>query len=245
MLLEVIGAGRAAEVQGLAVDVDASMGGLDAKDGAAHGTMGALADLRAGLRNDVGGRPLDVHPAALLAAGTDLYVSGLGRNKVQHVVLELRDAPALRIPIGYPRWDDDQSAALLRRIRDANEVYRSGVAGEAALLQRGDRPHRTWVAVLRSGGLGTLRTAALSKDKLWRVIEDASAGPLERAAAAVALGKDLGAEERRRLERAARATAAPKLRVVLETAADAEDEQLAEHLEALERPPKKQARGGP
>jgi len=50
----------------------------------------------------------------------------------------------------------------------------------------------------------------------------------------VALGKTLPATERIRLAEVASTVAAPKLRVVLERSADAEDQELAAMLEKLE-----------
>ena len=65
---------------------------------------------------------------------------------------------------------------------------------------------------------------------------------VDRAAAAVALGAELGDEERDRLASVARTTAAPKLRVVLEKT-EAEETKLAEMLQELEKgEPKKKLR---
>lgn len=161
-------------------------------------------------------------------------VAGLGRSRRLQVQVKLRSGEVVRIPVTHPRWDDGRTAALATRILEAREVYRRGGAEDNAFLMRGDRPHLGWVSALRTRELVGHRDRALPKDRLWRVIEDAAAKPLERAAAAIALGKELAEPERARLARAAKASAVPKLRVVLENVADAEDDELAEQLMALE-----------
>jgi hypothetical protein len=170
-------------------------------------------------------------------------ITGFGRSRRICVVVTSSSGEKLYIPASGARMDDGRAAALAQRILDAREVYRAGGADEGALIVRGDRPHAKWVSELRSREVVGHRTAAVPKDRLWRVIEDAAAEPVERAAAAVALGKELADAERERLARAAKTSAVPKLRVVLENVADAEEEELAAQLAELEGKAKKQRRG--
>ncbi len=160
---------------------------------------------------------------------------GWGRGRRMLVKLELASGELYVIPTGIPFMDAGKAAALTTRILHARDAFTRGEdAAPQALLVRGGRSHAQWVSLLRSRELVSHRTADVPKDNLWRVIEDAGAEPIERAAAAVALGKDLTNDERKRLERAARATAAPKLRVVLEKAGEADEDELASELEELE-----------
>jgi hypothetical protein len=161
-------------------------------------------------------------------------VAGFGRNRRMVVSVTLTSGRVVTIPVTSARLDDGRSAGLATRILEAREVFKRGGAEDNALLMRGDRPHKAWISALRGREIVGHRTAALPNERLWRVIEDAGAEPVERAAAAVALGKDLGEADRARLARAAKATAAPKLRVVLDQVADADDAQLAEQLASLE-----------
>ena len=82
---------------------------------------------------------------------------------------------------------------------------------------------------------GAHRTAALAHQQLWNLVEGASVQPLQRAAAAVALGHRLDEPDKKRVAAVAASTASPRLRVVLEQVVDgAEDEALAEALAELE-----------
>ncbi len=73
--------------------------------------------------------------------------------------------------------------------------------------------------------------AAPTPEALLRVVEDASAKPVERVAAAIALAA-AGDAARVRIRVVAEATAAPRLRVALE--AVAREDEVADALEALE-----------
>jgi hypothetical protein len=82
-----------------------------------------------------------------------------------------------------------------------------------------------------------MRTAPIPRERLFRVVEDASLDPTSRAAAAVALGLELDDEGRARLRAAAEAMAAPKLRFAIEKAASphaAEDSAIKAALAELE-----------
>src|SRR5690606_24620698 len=67
------------------------------------------------------------------------------------------------------------------------------------LTDRGERSLRDWVARLRRQDAAGLRDPAPSKSDLFRVVEDGSAQPIDRASAAIALGRSLSEDDRRRL----------------------------------------------
>jgi hypothetical protein len=172
----------------------------------------------------------------ILAVGISERGFGNSRRKVVELTLEGRET--LVIPMGQVFFGSDSHALLAERIDEALEAHRSNAAvHDAALLDRGDRSHRDWVA-----SLGALRDrmshrkAPVAPATLWRIVEDASTAPLERAAAAIALRGFMDDEERTRLAGTARATVAPRLRIALDAAAsrDASDEELAAALAELE-----------
>ena len=170
-------------------------------------------------------------------------VRGMGKGRRSMVILTLEDDAEVLIPVAPASWDAGRASALVTRIEQAREVYRSGNAAPSALLERGERSHRDWVSALRAGPVGGHRDAVTTKDALWRVIEDPAGAPLERAAAAVALGAQVQPAARDRLARAAKSTAAPKLRVALDVIATGEkEESIAEVLEALEVKAEKKSR---
>jgi hypothetical protein len=107
-------------------------------------------------------------------------ITGFGRNRVMQVIVKLTSGSEVRIPVTHPRWEDGRTAGLATRIREAREVWKRGGADVDALLVRGDRAHQSWVSALRAREVVGHRTAAIPKDRLWRVIEDAAAKPVER-----------------------------------------------------------------
>ncbi len=117
------------------------------------------------------------------------------------------------------------------RLREARRVHAGGaVTTASSALDREGRSIVDWMKQLRAVGAGanaTHRTAPTAPETLWRVVEDPAGEPAARAAAAVALCAELDDHGRTRLRAAAEATAAPKLRVALNAAADAEEEVLA------------------
>jgi hypothetical protein len=168
-------------------------------------------------------------------ADVELGQFGMNRSTRLLVTLHLTSGEKVVIPTSILAWDDGKTQSIRARILAAREVYRRGGASERAMLLRGERSHAEWIADLRAREVVGLRTAAVPSDQLWRVVEDSAAEPLERAAAAIALGKDLSDPERERLRHVAKAAAAPKLRVVLEKACEVEDDELAEELSHLEK----------
>jgi hypothetical protein len=169
-------------------------------------------------------------------SGTSMGPESRGHQGAMTVVtITQRGAAQFVIPIAGPeRWSDD-AEQLCARIMDARNAWESGHAGAPMPLLRGERDHALWVAALRKQEAADLRSTAVPRAELWRVVEDLGGAPIHRAAAALALGRGLGDADRERLERAAKTTVAPKLRVVLERAAIADDEELAQRLQTLER----------
>ncbi len=143
------------------------------------------------------------------------------------------------------KWRDYalmNAAAVAERINEAALGEGRGDGGaeltawESELLSRGARATDAWVKSLR--GLHTAvesfrQRAGGGIEALWGVLEDATATPERRAAAAVALSPHLDEGGRARVRIAAQATAASKLRIALEAAADADDEALTEALEGV------------
>lgn len=166
-------------------------------------------------------------------------IHGFGRSKRNVVVLHLRGGETINLPTGAPMFDGDNAELLAARIRDARSARQRGGLAPAALL-RGEQSHAAWVSALRKTDAVDLRSQAPSKDDYWKVLEDVGAEPITRAAAAIALGRSLSETDRARLARAQKTIAAPKLRVVLDQAPEADDEALAALLEKLE-PKKREA----
>jgi hypothetical protein len=161
------------------------------------------------------------------------FDEGVGNGRSVGVRIVLRSGEIVRVPLGSPTFSADDVVMLDERLCEAIAAFRAGdAAGDAALLARGERPVGEWVAALRALGAGSNadhRTAPVPRERLLRLVESPSATASERAAAAAALGGALDDDARERLRRAAEASAAPKLRVALEAAAD---EARAAELEA-------------
>jgi hypothetical protein len=161
--------------------------------------------------------------------GFSRFEKGLGNSRTVGIAITLRSGEEVLVPIQRSNWNNNAECVLIEeRLREAKEGFRAGdVAADAAMLQRGQRDVRDWVAALRAIGTGanaTLRTAPVPHDRLLRIVEDPSQDAAARAAAAVALGADLDEPGRARLRVAAEAIAAPKLRVAIEKAAERADD---------------------
>ncbi len=114
-----------------------------------------------------------------------------------------RDALLARIEAGVRRHKDAQRSA------------------EDALLARGGRSVGEWVAAMRALGAtdaGGYRSAAIPRERLWEILEDPTNEPSARAGAAIALhAASRDPDTRARLAAVAARTAAPSLRVAIET----------------------------
>lgn len=156
------------------------------------------------------------------------------------VELGLRSGERVRLATGQKRWGDENQALILERISEAIETYKSGMSvADASILARNGRAPTDWITALRRVGAGAnadMRTAAVPLERLWKLVEDASATAASRVGAAIALSPHIDARERKRIRVAAESTASPKLRVALEKASapEATDEELAEVLATVE-----------
>jgi hypothetical protein len=131
--------------------------------------------------------------------------------------------------------------ALIARVREAMEGGAHGTSRQELLgrLARANRPVDRWVRELATlrGDTQDYRSAAVRDDDLLDVVEDATAPPDARAAAAVVLRKTAGPDVRAKLRVVADAIAEPRLRVAIETAAADDDEAVDAALGDLaERP---------
>ena len=162
-------------------------------------------------------------------------VRGVGKNRKSWVNLTLRDGRVVRIAVAPADWDSGKANLIATRIRDAKATMEGIDSSPLSALQRGELTFADWIAKLRSGGSKGHRDAAVPEEALWRVLEDPRANPVDRSAAAVALKSSTARGAARRIGRAARSVAAPKLRIALSVIADDEpDEAVAEQLEQLE-----------
>jgi hypothetical protein len=168
------------------------------------------------------------------------------KQKWQGIELVLRSGGKVRIPISSKQSLQKSNLDLIiQRIHEAMESHRQGdPAAETALLARQARTVSDWIQSLRAIGSGANadhRTAPVAPERLFRIVEDPSLTASARAGAAVALGTGLDATGKVRLKGAAGATAAPKLRIAIEAAADGDDAALIEALSAIEGEAEKRA----
>ena len=149
--------------------------------------------------------------------------------------------------IGFAPFSTTEQAAemeaLLARVKQAQAHLANADVGvgEESLLTRGGGGMAAWVNRLRGGALAsaTHRRAPLSEERLWTVVEGASAAPLERAAAAVVLAHG-ERENLQRLRVVADATALPAMRIAIEAAIDDDEAAIRESLVVLEQTPRSQ-----
>jgi hypothetical protein len=169
-------------------------------------------------------RPYEEQVAGKTYVGVDLHLVG---------------GEKLHLVVGQKGWVATDAQAVAERIREAREDAARGDADvQAALLERGPREIKEWVSSLRGIGAGanaSLRTAPVAPERLWRIVEDASAEPTARAGAAVALGAELDDERSARLRGVAHTIAAPRLRVAIEHVAEGKsDAELEEALAEMD-----------
>jgi len=149
------------------------------------------------------------------------------------VVLALRSGKRVSIATTPVRGNASGTRdALLKRISDGLAVARGANEDLGRLLAREGRTAHEWLAALRALGAGqasSYRVASVDAQKLWAVVEDATAKPEARASAAAALRVSDEASTAR-LRAAADATASPKLRVALEAATTNDDAALEQAL---------------
>jgi hypothetical protein len=144
----------------------------------------------------------------------------------------------LKLPF-KPGMSEQDTILIIQRIEQAMaSFHQESRERDVALPERGGRSLEEWIRLLRAVGSGANadhRTAPISLEELFRVVEDPSAAPTERARAAVAIGGGLDDRGRARLRIAAEATAAPEIRALIELSAEEADEaQIAEAFEQLQ-----------
>jgi hypothetical protein len=115
--------------------------------------------------------------------------------------------------------DARKRSGVLARIRDAIDRVKEGRGAVSAQLVSSATPDEL---VRAAGGAAEYRAAALTRDQLWALVEGPEVDGKARCAAAEALARTSGAEERVRLRVAAEQCAAPEVRVAIERLA-AED----------------------
>jgi len=152
-----------------------------------------------------------------------------GIRRTWYTAMRQKHAPA--------RHREHRDAVLLR-MQEALAAARARPRAPrlAELVERAGRRHEVWLADLRE--LRTretdYRTAALSRDDLWGLVEDPAAPPDARAGAAFVLQAGSAEPERARLRIAANATASPRLRIALDSAAEGDEQELADALDAVD-----------
>jgi hypothetical protein len=174
------------------------------------------------------------------------------------VRIQLRNGDAihlctsLSILFWRDRWSErDGILSLISNEREAlARSRRKDRTAAPDLLARGGLSHADWVRALKSIGAGanaTLRIAPVPPERLLAVVEDPSAAPSDRAAAAIAVSRGDDAESKRRVTAAAEATGNPTLKRALRIALSNDDAALAEALadaESLEEPARTGRRPG-
>src|SRR5207253_1081427 len=128
--------------------------------------------------------------------------------------------------------------AMRERIDEAIERHRAHdqVVFDSKILARDGRSASEWVSFLRTvAERETFRQTGVSPDDLFRIVEDAAAATVTRAAAAVALTPHLDEPGRVRLAAVADTTVAPRLRVAIDAVAKDDPEAMAQNLDELER----------
>lgn len=170
---------------------------------------------------------------------SDVWYEQFRNGQRVGVNVTMTSGEVVRLPVGTAT-DAGRAQALRERIQEvlgASEHEGASALEAEGLLARLARTGATaeWLRALRSlgsGAVATHRVAAVDPETLYRVVEDAAARPVDRAAAAVALATQ-GDESRARIRVLAETVAEPKLRVALERAAD-EAPELEESLDELD-----------
>jgi hypothetical protein len=152
------------------------------------------------------------------------------------MILTVRSGEVIRLTIGA--WSDRSQLrdALVERIEEARATFAQdhGIETSEALVAPGGRDLERWLKEIRAlANARDYRETRLDEERLWRVVDDATARPATRAGAAIALST-LDEPSRMRLRVAAEACAEPKLRVALTRVAEgASDVELEEALAPL------------
>jgi len=152
-----------------------------------------------------------------------------GVEKVSRdVLLILRDGDGVT-DVRVSAEDDDRRGALAKCIRDALEDPSMGPDPRSALLARGKDAIGAWRERVKKlvGPNEGYRSTSLPVETLVRTIRDPDAPPDVRVGAAMAIASSRDDEAKEQLRIATDAIVDRDLRVALETAAEAEAEDLA------------------
>lgn len=121
-----------------------------------------------------------------------------------------------------------QVERLLSAIEEARAAFVAlARSEEEAFLARGERDLDTWMREMRAlgepSGAG-YRALAIPHDRLWDIVQNASADPSAREGAALALRASLDDHGREVLAEVVASTASPRLRVALDAVARTDDD---------------------
>jgi hypothetical protein len=170
-----------------------------------------------------------------------VFDEGMGRNRRVGILLLTKSQGEVRVAVGGG-WNVEKAQALVERIAEVRAAGKAAAIGEAAangfIAQIGEAAKSTkeWLAELRalgSGAMVTHRVAPIAPETLLRVVEDATAPPPARVAAAVALKASGDVSAQARVRVAAETAAHPKLRVALERTIEDDEVALVEAVDAL------------
>ena len=155
------------------------------------------------------------------------------------VSLIMHDDEELRVPLGANKLGTLANRnALLRKLQNALARYkRHNAPDNGDVLVRKGRSAASWAQQLKRIGAGAnanTRTPPVPSEQLWRIVESPACSPGMRAGAAVALAERLDDKGKQRMRVVADSVADPKLRVLIDCAKTAEqEEELVAALEAL------------
>jgi hypothetical protein len=153
------------------------------------------------------------------------------------ITVDFHSGETFNIPIATPKGMRRQAtrisqASLIAQAKERLEAFRDGsVPDITARVGRLGQTTAQWVDRLLDRE-GSFRQAPLRSEDLWSVLESPAAGATARAGAAAVLAKEASPDDRARFRIAADVCAEPKLRVVLEKAADGAD--VIEALDSVE-----------
>jgi hypothetical protein len=171
-------------------------------------------------------------------------IVGASVDERNAMVLTLRSGGDIRLSMGTSPDKVQLRDTFVQRIEEGRVAFarERRTEGSEALVAPGGRPLNLWMKDVRAlAGALHYRETRLDQDRLWQMVDDATAPPATRAGAALAISV-LDQPSRQRLRVTAEACAQPKLRVALtrvaEGASDPElEEVLAPLLESRSRSP--------
>ncbi len=186
--------------------------------------------------------------------GTRRYVPYVSIARVEQegtgVQFVLNDGSSARVEFGAGRGTTKayREQAQIERDTFVTRVEQARTSAptpdaqvDPSAVARVGRDATTWLDALRllTQREGGMRTAPVLRDQLFGLVSDTRLDASTRAGAAAALGLEAGPSDRERLRVTAATIASPKLRVVVEAAANGDQAKL---LEALDSVPEEAAR---